>query len=719
MVIKDIKLKVSEAVQDDVGKGIVRMDTSSMKEIDSRPGDVVLIKGESGETVAIVDRAYPADVGLGIIRMDGLTRWNCKSSIGEGVSVTKAVVKKATTVKLAPTQRGFHINVHPDTIRKALLGRAMIKGDVISLGGTRTRRNTMSGSPFEDIFRMIEEDFFSFGMHEMKFQVVNTGPRGPIMVSNTSKIEMLREPVQLAKEGLPEISYEDIGGLDDEIKKIREMVEIPMKHPELFKTLGIDPPKGVLLFGPPGTGKTLLAKAVASESDAHFITINGPEVMSKWVGEAEKRIREVFDEMDGMKGRGKVVVIAATNRQNALDPALRRPGRFDREIEIGVPDKKGRLDILKIHTRNMPLTDNVKLEKLSEITHGFVGADLEALAKEAAMSVLRKVLPQVKLKESEPVSSEILDKIRVDMDDFKEGLKNVRPSAMREVLIEVPNVKWSDVGGLEKVKQELKEAIEWPLKHPGSFKRMGISPPKGVLLYGPPGCGKTLLARAVATESNSNFISVKGPEMLSKWVGESEKAVREIFRKARQVAPCIVFFDEIDAIAPRRGASDGSRVTEQVVNQILTELDGLEELTDVTILAATNRPDIVDSAMLRPGRFDRLILTPPPDEEARLQIFKVHTKKMPLTKNVDLGELVDHTKNYSGADIQAVCREAAILALRKDMKAKEVNMDHFKKAMKVVGPSLRGKDFDKYQGFIERARERVTKIPEKDINYLG
>lgn len=758
MVMKDIKLKVSEAVQDDVGKGIVRMDTSSMKEIEVRPGDVVLISGESGETIAIVDRAYPADVGLGVIRMDGLTRWNCKSSIGEGVTVTKADIKKATSVRLAPTQRGLYIKVHPNTIRKALLGRAMIKGDVISLGGTRTRRNTMSGSPFEDIFRMIEEDFFSFGMHDMKFQVVGTGPRGPIIISNTTKVEVLREPVQLAKEGLPEIAYEDIGGLDDEIKKIREMVEIPMKHPELFKRLGIKPPKGVLLYGPPGTGKTLLAKAVATESDAHFILINGPEVMSKWVGEAEKRIREVFDDaeknapsiifideidaiaskreeavgeverrvvaqilasMDGLKSRGEVVVIAATNRQNALDPALRRPGRFDREIEIGVPDKKGRLDILKIHTRNMPLTDDVKLEKLAKITHGFVGADLEALAKEAAMSVLRRILPQVKLTESEPVSPEILDKIKVKMADFKEGLRSVRPSAMREVFIEVPNVRWHQVGGLEKVKQKLKEAVEWPLKHPTAFKRMGITPPKGVLLYGPPGCGKTLLARAVATESESNFISVKGPEMLSKWVGESEKAVREIFRKARQVSPCIIFFDEIDAIAPRRGVASGTRVIEQVVNQILTELDGLEELADVTVLAATNRPDIVDSAMLRPGRFDRMILVPPPDDRARLQIFKVYTKDMPLTKDVDIKELVGDTKNYSGADIQALCREAAILALREDMKAKEVTKEHFKMALKQVGPSLRSKDLDRYEGFVERVKDRVTKIPEKDINYFG
>lgn len=756
-----LKLRVSEAVQDDVGKGIVRMDTTSMRKVGVNPGNVVLIKNNSSaETVAIVDRAYPVDVGLGIIRMDGLTRWNAKTSIGEEVDVSKADVQKATYVKIAPTQEGIFIRVHPSTIRKALLGRALVKGDVISLGGTRSRRSTLSGSPFEDIFKMIEEDFFSFGgMSELRFAVVTSNPKGPVLITNATNLELSKEPVEMKEEKIPEVTYEDIGGLDNEIKKVREMVEIPMKHPELFERLGIEPPKGVLLYGPPGTGKTLLAKAVATESDAHFIAINGPEVMSKWVGEAEKRIREVFEDadknspsiifideldaiapkreeavgeverrvvaqilasMDGLKSRGKIVVIGATNRQNALDPALRRPGRFDREIEIGVPDRNGRLDILKIHTRNMPI-NGVDLEELADVTYGFVGADLEALCKEAAMSVLRKILPEVKVKEGEPIPPEVLDKIRVKQSDFKEALKNVRPSAMREVLIEKPNIKWSDVGGLEKVKQELREAVEWPLKNSEVFDRMGIKPPKGILLYGPPGCGKTLLARAVATESDANFISVKGPEILSKWVGESERAIREIFRKARQVAPSIVFFDELDSIAPTRGATVGTRVTEQVVNQILTEMDGLEELSDVVVIAATNRPDILDSSLLRPGRFDRMILVSAPDLEARERIFKIHTEGMPLEKDVNVKKLAAETEGFSGADIEAIAREAAMLVLREDIKSKKVSMKYFKKAMKEVGPSIAKKDLEVYEKFVDRAKARRMKVPtpKTEVSYVG
>lgn len=756
-----IKLRVSEAVQDDVGKGIVRMDTTSMRGINVNPGNVVLIKNNGNETVAIVDRAYPADVGLGIIRMDGLTRWNVKTSIGEEVEVNKAEVQKATHVKIAPTQEGIFVQVHPSTLRRALLGRALVKGDVISLGGTRSRKSTLSGSPFEDIFRMLEEDIFPTfgGMSELKFAVVSSNPKGPVLITNATNLELSKEPVSMDEDKVSEIFYEDIGGLDNEIKKIREMVEIPMKHPELFERLGIDPPNGVLLFGPPGTGKTLLAKAVATESDAHFILINGPEVMSKWVGEAEKKVREVFQDaeknspsiifideldaiapkreesvgeverrvvaqilasMDGMQSRGKVVVIGATNRPNALDPALRRPGRFDREIEIGVPDRKGRLDILKIHTRNMPI-NGVKLEELAEITYGFVGADLEALCKEAAMSVLRKILPEVKVKEGEPIPPEVLDKIRVRQSDFKEALKNVRPSAMREVLIEKPNLKWEDIGGLEEVKQELREAVEWPLKNPKVFERMGIKPPKGILLYGPPGCGKTLMARAVASESDANFISVKGPEILSKWVGESEKAVREIFRKARQVAPSIVFFDEIDSIAPTRGRDTGARVSEQVVNQILTEIDGLEELSDVVVVAATNRPDIIDSSLLRPGRLDRLILVTSPDIDARLEIFKIHTKSMPLGKDVDIKKLAAESEGYSGADIEGICREAAMLALREDIKSTKIPIKYFRRAMKKTGPSITKKDIEIYQKFIDRVRTRRMKVPAEktEVNYVG
>ena len=1195
---KVIRLKVAEAVQDDVGKGIVRIDTNSMKEIGVRPGDVVSIKGEK-ETVAIADRAYPADIGLGLIRMDGLTRWNAKTSVGDLVEVRKAEVKPAKYVELAPARKGVYIQISPEIVKSNLLGRAVVKGDVISLGGTRRRRATLSTSPFfSDIFRLIEEDFVPFGFSEMKFMVVSTNPKKPVIITEDTEIRVRSEAVELKEEKIPEVTYEDIGGLDDAIKKIREMVELPMKHPELFDRLGIDPPKGVLLYGPPGTGKTLLAKAVANETDAHFISINGPEIMcvggdtplllnpkgyvsaervfemakergrlllrdpetvevdglwtyslnergelvpskithvtkikalgfrmrfsdgqelivsenqpfltmnergelvwkrtselrigeyvakagklrgdfksqelpepkltksikpisfprttseplaellglmlseghiskrmdavefanenvrlkerfkelvkklfsipeerikdrgskvaiyskqlaeflnqscglpvgrkrdpeipnflfkcpegevaafvrgyfegdgtvsrgtggyptiriysssrkllsqlqallqlrlgipskveewrtkyadmhaltiqgfdgrkrflelvgaiteekrralmslektrlkrssrllpnirsllrglkkekgvryedvksyqgyfygdkrltkntlerinkllrneklekilklqvdwvrivskeevgecvlydfsvdeygnfvggpllilhnSKWVGEAEKRLRQVFEEaeknapsiifideidaiapkreevvgeverrvvaqllalMDGLKSRGKVVVIAATNRPNALDPALRRPGRFDREIEIGVPDRKGRLEILKIHTRNMPLANDVNLEKLADITHGFVGADLAALCREAAMNALRRAIAHVRLEEGEPVPRKVLEQIMVTMEDFKDALRNISPSAMREVMIEVPKVRWSDVGDLEEVKRELREAVEWPLKYPEAFKRMGIKPPKGILLYGPPGTGKTLLAKAVATESEANFISIKGPEIYSKWVGESEKAIRETFRKARQVAPCIIFFDELDAIAPRRGLDVGTRVTEQVVNQILTEMDGLEELSDVVVLAATNRPDMIDPALLRPGRFDKLILIKAPDKEGRLAIFKVHTRKMPLAKDVDLEKLAEETEGYSGADIAALCREAAMAALRENKDAKEVKMKHFKKAMNLVKPSLTKEEIKFYEEFSKRLQ--AAKIEEP--SYMG
>src|SRR3990167_9542794 len=508
-----------------------------------------------------------------------------------------------------------------------------------------------------------------FGFGDIKFVVSDTNPKQAAIITNQTEVIFNPEAVEIKEEAVPEVSYEDIGGLQEEIKKIREMVELPLKHPEIFERLGIEAPKGVLLHGPPGTGKTLVAKAVAAETNAHFILINGPEIMSKYYGQSEENLRKKFEEaeknapsiifideidaiaskreetrgeverrvvaqllalMDGLQSRGKVVVIAATNVPNILDPALRRPGRFDREIEIGVPGKEGRLNILKIHTRNMPLAKDVNLKELADITHGFVGADLAALAKEAAMIVLRKVLPELKLKEEEAIPKEMLEQLRISQKDFKEALKVVRPSALREVLIEKPNVKWTDIGGLEEVKQELKEAVEWPLKHPESFIRMGVKPPKGILIYGAPGTGKTLLAKAVARESDSNFILVKGPELLSKWVGESEKAVREVFKKARQVSPCIIFFDEIDSLAPKRGSSSEGHVSERVVNQMLTEIDGLEEMHDVVVIAATNRPDIVDTALLRPGRFDRIILTPVPDEKTRLEIFNVHTKGMPL-----------------------------------------------------------------------------------------
>ncbi|MCD6589605.1 CDC48 family AAA ATPase, partial [Candidatus Woesearchaeota archaeon] len=563
---KGLRLKVAEAQQDDVNKGIVRIDSTLLKKIGLKPGNYVMIKGNR-ETVAIADRAYPGDIGLGIIRMDGLLRRNAGTSIGEIVLVYPAEVKEAKRVILAPAREGVIIRGGEQLIKRGLLGRAVLKGDLISIGGTKRRRATLMGNPlFDEVFQLIDETLsggFLFG--DIKFMVVNTDPGGPVVITDNTEVEITEERVVMQEEKVPEITYEDIGGLDEEIKKIREMVELPLKHPEIFERLGIEPPKGVLLYGPPGTGKTLLAKAVANETNAHFILINGPEIMSKYYGESEENLRQIFEEaeknapsiifideidaiapkreeskgeverrvvaqllalMDGLKGRGQVIVIAATNIPNAIDPALRRPGRFDRELEIGMPNRKARLEILQIHTRGMPLAKDVDLEKIADLTHGFTGADLAALCKEAAMKALRRVLPEIEKIEEGKIPSEILSKLEVTNTDFMEALREITPSALREVIIEIPRVKWDDIGGLEKAKQELREAVEWPLRYPEDFKAMGIKPPKGVLLYGPPGTGKTLLAKAVANESGANFIAVRGPELLSKWVGESEKAVR-------------------------------------------------------------------------------------------------------------------------------------------------------------------------------------------------
>ncbi|RLE51105.1 MAG: AAA family ATPase, partial [Candidatus Methanomethylicota archaeon] len=637
-------------------------------------------------------------------------------SIGERVIVRKANARPAILVKLAPSS--FSITVDSafiNFVKKRLYDYPLTQGDTVLI--------PVLGQA-------------------IPFTVVLTKPIGIVLVTEDTNIIILEKPAEEIR--VPRVTYEDIGGLHEAIRKIREMVELPLKHPELFKRLGIDPPKGVLLFGPPGCGKTLLAKAVANETDAHFISINGPEIMSKFYGESEQRLREVFEEakqhapsiifideidaiapkreevtgevekrvvaqllalMDGLEARGDVIVIGATNRPNALDPALRRPGRFDREIEIGVPDKQGRYEILVIHTRNMPLADDVDLKKLAEITHGFVGADLAALCREAAMKALRRYLPEIDLQQ-ERIPEEVLEKLQVTMRDFMEAFKEITPSAMREVYIETPNVRWSDIGNLEEAKQELREAVEWPIKYPEAFKRMGIRPPRGILLFGPPGCGKTLLARAVATESEANFISVKGPELLSKWVGESEKAVREIFRKARMAAPAIIFLDEIDAIAPMRGLGYGdSRVTERVISQLLTEMDGLITLENVVVIGATNRPDILDPALLRPGRFDRLIYIPPPDYKARIEILRIHTRNMPLTDDVNLEEIAKLTEGYSGSDLEAVCREAAMSALREDINAKRVSKRHFEYALKKIKPSITNEMIQYYKKWIERYKQ--------------
>ena len=766
MTKKEVQLKVVEAQQDDAYKGVARIDSEIMRELGIRKGDVIAIKGNR-EGVAIADRAYPADVGEGIIRIDGILRRNAKTGIGEIVKVSKAEVKEAKKIIIAPAQKGIMVQFQgePDGLRKGLLGRAVVKGDVVVLGGVQRRRDLLSeefggefGDMLGDMFGNMGFGQLGGGFTQIRFLVVNTNPNQPVIITENTDVILNPKAVDISEENIPEITYEDIGGLSEEIKKIREMVEIPMKHPEIFQRLGIEPPKGVLLHGPPGAGKTLLAKAVANESEANFILLNGPEIMSKFYGESEKKIRDIFEEaektaptiifideidaiapkreevmgeverrvvsqlltaMDGLKSRGKVIVVAATNRVNAIDPALRRPGRFDREIEINVPSKKGRLAILKIHTRGMPLTKDVKLEEIASITHGFVGADIESLAKEAAMSVLRKLLPKMNLDAEEQIPQEMLAKLIVKHADFMDALKNVRPSAMREVLVETPNINWSDVGGLDIVKRELKEVVEWPLKYPETFKRMGIRPSRGVLLYGPPGSGKTLLAKAVAKESEANFIQVKGPSLLSMWVGKSEEGMRKVFERARQVSPCIIFFDEIDALAGKRGVEIGTKVTERVLNQMLAEMDGLEDLNDVLVIGATNRPDMLDPGLLRPGRFDKVLLVGAPNEEGRHQILKIHTKNMPLAKDVVLGDFAKKTTGFTGADIEAFVREAAMIALRESKETKQVKNKHFNEALKKIKPSVSKPILEVYKKIEDSFLKSAKAAVPIEGSYLG
>ncbi|MDP6704237.1 MAG: CDC48 family AAA ATPase [archaeon] len=756
--IPQVELKVAKAVPEDAEKGIVRLDAKSMQGIKVSPGDIVELEGER-KSVAVAAKAYPSDVGLGVIRMDGLMRRNSRAGIGEVVKLARAEVKEAVKVTLAPAEQGIQLQIMGPGLEKSLMGRPVVKGDIIS--PLRARIKRQDSDPFQEVFSSLFEEGMSpfMGFAGLKLMVVNTKPSGPVVITDMTKVEISPQAVELKEdERIPQITYEDIGGHSEEIAKVREMIELPMKHPEIFDKLGVQPPKGVLLYGPPGTGKTLLAKAVANETNANFFSINGPEMMSKWYGESEKNLRELFDNaekdapsiifideidaiapkrgevqgeverrvvatllaaMDGLKSRGRVVIIAATNRQDSLDEALRRGGRFDREIEIGVPDRKGRKEIFQIHTRAMPLESKVNLDKLADITYGYVGADIEAVCKEAAMSALRRILPKLNLDEDKEISPDMLEDLRITSDDFQTGLRNVSPSAMREVLVEIPRVTWKDIGGLETVKQELKEAVEWPLSNPSAFKKMGIKPPKGILLYGPPGTGKTLLAKAVANESNANFIAIKGPELLSKWVGESEQGVRKIFKKARQVAPSILFFDEIDSLAPARGRSTGSNVSDTVVNQILTEIDGMEGLENVVVIAATNRPDIVDPGLLRPGRFDRHILTPLPDEESRKKIFKIHTKDMPLSKDVKIAKLAEMTEGYVGADIEALCREAAMLALRKTMKAKEVNSGNFEEAIKAIRPTMSDELQQSYEKILQTFKKNIASDVKSDLKYLG
>jgi transitional endoplasmic reticulum ATPase len=712
-------LTVAEAHPKDVGRGIARLDPRVMEALGINTGDVVMIEG-SKVTAAIAWPSYSSDYGKNLIRIDGYTRRNAGVAIDDTVKVWKGVAKPAKKVVFAPTEP-IQLLGGEQYLKRLLEGRPLVRGDRVTINvfGSLIDLVVTAVNPVADA----------------------------VIVSADTEIEISEKPVTEERK-VPRVTYEDIGGLKDAIQKIREMVELPLRHPELFRHLGIDPPKGVLLYGPPGTGKTLLAKAVANESNAHFISISGPEIMSKYYGESEKRLREIFEEaeknapsiifideldsiapnrnevtgeverrvvaqllalMDGLKGRGEVIVIGATNRPEAIDPALRRPGRFDREIEIGVPDREGRKEILLIHTRNMPLSD-VDLDRLADITHGFVGADLAALVREAAMAALRRVLPKIDL-DAESIPLEVLEELKVTNEDFFEALKLVQPSALREISIEIPNVTWDDVGGLEDVKRELREIIELPLKNPDAFRRMGIDPPRGVLLYGPPGCGKTLIAKAVANESEANFISVKGPELLSKWVGESEKAVRMIFRKARQVTPAIVFIDEIDSLFPRRGVHADSGVSERVVSQMLTEIDGIHPLRDVVVIGATNRPDLIDPALLRPGRLERLVYVGPPDFQSRYQILKVLTRKVPLARDVDLRSIALMTERYSGADLAALVREAAMSALREDINAERVEPRHFEIAMSRVKPSLTD-EILKYFEEIKKTLRAVT-IPEE------
>jgi len=720
MMAKEVQVRVADAKQRDVGHGKVRIDNNTMEKLGITAGDFMEVRGKR-TTVAIAWPAYAEDQAQEIARMDGLLRRNAGVALNEFIIIKKAEVHDSQTIVFAPTDVRLSVDDEfVSFVKRRFMDMPFVEGDMTLL--------SIFGSSVPLI-------------------ATRTRPHGPVKVTESTVLQVMSEPTP-EKKGLPIVSYEDIGGLRGAIQRIREMVELPLRHPELFQRLGIEPPKGIFLYGPPGCGKTLVAKAVANESDANFFVISGPEIMSKFYGESEARLREIFQKaqemspsiifideldaiapkreevtgevehrvvaqllslMDGMGARGNIIVVGATNRPNAIDPALRRPGRFDREIEIGVPDKMGRHEILQIHTRAMPLTSDVNLNRLSDISHGYTGADISALCREAAMKSLRRYLPQINLEE-ERIPSAMLEKMEVNLDDFMNAYREITPTAMREVYVEVPSVQWADVGGLTDIKQELQEAVEWPLKKPEVFKRIGIRPPKGILLFGPPGCGKTMLARAVATESEANFISIKGPELFSKWVGESEKGIREVFRKGRSAAPSIIFFDELDSVAPRRGmGSDDSGASEHVISQLLTEMDGIEALVNVVVIGASNRPDMIDPAILRPGRFDRLIFVPAPDHATRLQILKIHTRNMPLAEGVDVDQITRQAAGYSGADMEAVCREAGLISLRRDIETKSVTMEDFRDALERVKPSMTSEMENWYQGFTKRFKK--TRAP--------
>jgi transitional endoplasmic reticulum ATPase len=753
-----MKLTVKPLKQKDAGRGLAAIDRAAMEELGLENGDYIVLDSGDSRAVARVWPGYPEDEGKGVIRIDGRLRQEADVGIDDSVAVEAADVSPAKQVTVAlPQNLRIRGNVGPH-IRDKLSGQAVTEGQNVPFSLGLGPLSSQSGQ-------------------RIPLKIADTEPGGTVVVTDSTEVQISEQPAEQIAErggdagaaavgGTPSVTYEDIGGLDDELEQVREMIELPMRHPELFQQLGIEPPKGVLLYGPPGTGKTLMAKAVASEIDAYFTNISGPEIMSKYYGESEEQLREVFEEaeenapaiifvdeldsiapkrgetsgdverrvvaqllslMDGLDERGDIIVIGATNRVDAIDPALRRGGRFDREIEIGVPDKSGRKEILQVHTRGMPLVEDIDLEQYAENTHGFVGADLESLAKEAAMNALRRIRPELDL-EADELDAEMLESMQVVESDFKEALKGIEPSALREVFVEVPDTTWNDVGGLEDTQERLRETIQWPLEYPEVFATMDVDAAKGLLLYGPPGTGKTLMAKAVANEAQSNFISVKGPELLNKYVGESEKGVREVFEKARSNAPTVVFFDEIDAIAGERGQRMGdSGVSERVVSQLLTELDGLEELEDVVVVATTNRPDLIDSALLRPGRLDRHVHVQVPDAEARRGILEVHTREKPLADDVDLDDLATQTDGYVGADLEALCREASMAATREfiDSVAPEeaatsvgnvrVTADHFEAALEEVGASVDEDTRERY----EEMEEEFTPGGEPDEPEVG
>lgn len=749
---KIANLRIERLEKSRSGRSLCYIDQDIMLDLELNTGDIIEIRGKKKTTCIAVSSVQ--DRGKGIIRLDGLQRLNAGATIGEFITIKLAEVYPAVEIELTPTRPNIDLKRQAEAIKGKLIDKPVVLGDIVDVLGTFVQPES-GDNPMSDIMKM-----FQMGAKKrptlgtLRLIVENLRPQDRVVKITRDTIIKVNKRVAVLNISGGVVTYDDVGGLTDEIQRIREMVELPIKHPELFHRLNIDPPKGVLFYGPSGTGKTLMAKAVSQESNANFIIINGPEIMSKFYGASEGRLRDIFREaeenapsiifideidsiapkrvdtsgeverrvvsqllslMDGLRGRGEIICVGATNRINSLDEALRRPGRFDREIEFGVPNAKGRKEIFQIHTRGMPLEEDVDLDNYAETTYGFVGADIMAICREAAMFSLRRVLPKINL--DEPIPGEIIQELKIKDEDFIKATNLVEPSAMREVMIEIPNIRWEDIGGLEEIKQELKEAVEWPLKYPKLFEKAGIRPLNGILLFGPPGCGKTLLAKAIANESQSNFIAIKGPEIYSKWVGESERAVREIFRKARQAAPSILYFDEIDAITSGRGSYEGTQTFSSIVNQILVEMDGIENRKGVIIIASTNRPDIVDSAFLRPGRFDRLIFVEAPDFEARLKILEVHTKDMPLDEEVSLKKIAQNTEGYSGADLENVCREAGMEAIReKMMELEKIENKHFEFALSKIKSTLPRDIIERYYNLAKEITEsRNIKESKADL----